>query len=447
MSDPHVVLVGGGFAGLHAARALAEAPVRITLIDRHNYHLFQPLLYQVATASLSPGDIASPIRWVLRNQPNVTVLLATARSIDTAAKRVIINAVAGAPAESGTHSAEDRGHDEANEIAYDYLIVSTGATHAYFGHPEWSARAPGLKTLDDALDIRRRVLLAFEAAECESSEDAQRRLLTFVIVGGGPTGVELAGALGEIARQSLRKDFRRIRPESARILILEGSAHILAAFPAKLQRAAERSLERLGIEVRTSSIVTTVDEEGVLWRPAEAPPDAALQRIAAQTVLWAAGVAASPLAKSLGVPLDRAGRVVAEPTLAVPGHAEIFVAGDICALQQDGKPLPGVAQVAMQQGAHAATNIVRALRKEPPLPFRYRNYGNMAVIGRGSAIADIGPIKASGFFAWLIWIFLHIFWLIGFRNRFVVMGEWAWAYFSLQRRIRLITGEHLWPGS
>jgi NADH dehydrogenase len=413
---PHVVIIGGGFGGLDAARTLADADVRITLLDRHNYHLFQPLLYQVATASLSPGDIASPIRWVLRRQRNVTVLLANVRDVDVAGKRVLL--------------------DEGDEIAYDFLIVATGAAHSYFGHGEWAERAPGLKTLDDALEIRRRVLLAFEAAERDSDPGVQRRLLTFVIVGGGPTGVELAGALAEIARQSLRQDFRNIKPESARILLLEGAPHLLGAFPESLRAAARVSLQRLGVEVRTDSVVTDVTDGGVTIRTAGVD-----ERLEAQTILWAAGVAASPVASGLGVPLDRAGRVPAEPTLAVPGHPDVFVAGDICALSQDGRPLPGVAQVAKQQGAHAARNIVRAIRKQPPLPFRYRNYGNMATIGRGAAIAEIGPVKASGFLAWLIWLFIHIFWLIGFRNRIVVFGEWAWSYVTFQRRVRLITGK------
>jgi NADH dehydrogenase len=421
---PHVVILGGGFAGLEAARALKHAAVRVTLLDRHNYHLFQPLLYQVATASLSPGDVASPIRWILRHQSNVTVLLADAREIDTANRRVLIDG-----GESGA---------AAERLAYDFLIVATGATHAYFGHPEWASRAPGLKTLDDALEIRRQVLLAFEAAEREDEELARRRLLTFVIVGAGPTGVELAGALGEIARQSLKRDFRRIKPESARILLLEGGPHVLSAFPENLRTSAQRSLERLGVEVRTGAIVTMVDREGVLIGN---------ERIAAQTVLWAAGVAASPLVRSLQVPLDRVGRVLAEPTLAVPGHPGTFVVGDVCALQQDGRWLPGVAQVAMQGGAHAGANVVRAIARQPLEAFRYRDYGNMAVIGRASAVADVGPLKASGLFAWLMWIFLHIFWLIGFRNRIAVMSEWAWAYATLQRRVRIITGERLWPSS
>ena len=414
--SPSVVIVGGGFGGLNAARALAGADVRVTLLDRHNYHLFQPLLYQVATAALSPGDIASPIRWVLRRQQNVEVLLADVRSIDPIGRTVAVD--------SG-----------ALTIPYDYLVLAPGAAHAYFGHPEWEPRAPGLKTLDDALEMRRRVLLAFEAAERETDPVRQRRLLTFVIVGGGPTGVELAGALAEIARQSLVKDFRRIRPESARIVLLEGSPHVLGTFPDPLRGAARRALERLGVEVRTDSIVVGIDEDCVTYRHGDAQ-----ERISAATILWGAGVAASPIAKSLGVPLDRVGRVTPEPTLALAQYPNIFIVGDLCAFVQDGKPLPGVAQVAMQQGTRAGNNILRAIAGQTLEPFRYRDYGIMATIGRGSAVADVFGLKFSGFFAWLFWIFLHIFWLIGFRNRLVVMSEWAWAYFSLQRRVRLITG-------
>ena len=425
---PHVVIIGGGFGGLHAARALAGTDARVTLLDRHNYHLFQPLLYQVATASLSPGDVASPIRWILRHQKNVDVLLAQAHEIDPAGRRVIIGP---RPAESA---------DAPNEsIGYDYLVLATGAAHAYFGHPEWADRAPGLKTLDDALEMRRRVLLAFEAAEREADADKQRRLLTFVIVGGGPTGVELAGALAEIARQSLRDDFRRIQPESARIVLVEGSPYVLAPFPDPLRGVARMALERLGVEVKTECLVTGIDASGVTYR---AKGDV-VERIEAETVLWAAGVAASPLAKSLGVPLDRVGRATPEPTLALAAHPTLYVVGDLCAFVQDGKPLPGVAQVAMQQGAHAGRNIRRAIAGQPVQPFRYKDYGIMATIGRGSAVGDVFGLKISGYVAWLFWIFLHIFWLIGFRNRIVVMTEWAWAYFSLQRRVRLITGEQL----
>lgn len=413
---PHIVIIGGGFGGLDAARAFRGAPVRVTVLDRHNYHLFQPLLYQVATASLSPADVASPIRWILRRQQNVEVLLAHALQIDVAARTVTL----------------DRGEIE----AYDYLILATGASHTYFGHSEWAERAPGLKTLDDALEMRRRVLLAFEAAERETDPAAQRRLLTFVIIGGGPTGVELGGALAEIARQSLRHDFRRIRPESARILLLEGSPDLLGTFPQPLRDAARASLTRLGVEVRTDAKVVDVNSDGVR---------AGDELIPASTVLWAAGVAASPLAKSLGVPLDRVGRVLAEPTLAIPGHPDVFVVGDVCALQQDGEWLPGVAQVAMQGGAHAARNVLHAIRGEPLQPFRYRDYGIMATIGRGAAVGVVFGSKISGWFGWLFWIFLHIFWLIGFRNRIAVMTEWAWAYVTFQRRVRLITGEKLWP--
>ena len=427
-APPHVVILGGGFAGLDAARTLADAPVRITLVDRHNYHLFQPLLYQVATAALSPGDVASPIRWILRRQSNVKVLLADVRGIDVERRCVQLD--------GGAHEGEPSASP--STLDYDYLIVATGATHAYFGHPEWASRAPGLKTLDDALEIRRQVLLAFEAAEREADEAAQRRLLTFVIVGGGPTGVELAGALAEIARESLRRDFRAIHPETARVVLVEGGPHLLSAFPEALRTAAMDSLHRLGVDVRTGSVVTAVDADGVT---------AGGVRIEAQTVLWAAGVAASPVAAALGVPLDRAGRVQAESTLQVPGLPRVFVAGDICALQQDGAWLPGVAQVAKQGGAHAAKNVARAIRGESLVPFRYADSGNMATSGRGSAIADIGPLHMSGLVAWLMWVLIHIFWLIGFRSRLAVMSEWAWAYVTLQRRVRLITGERLWPSS
>jgi NADH dehydrogenase len=426
-----VLIIGGGFGGLEAARALGHANVRVTLIDRHNYHLFQPLLYQVATASLSPADIASPIRWVLRRYDNIEVLLAEARAIDPVKQTVLI--------------------DRDETIAFDYLILATGATHSYFGHNEWSARAPGLKTLDDALAIRQRILLAFEAAERTDDVEEQRPLLTFVIIGGGPTGVELAGALAEIARHSLRKDFRRIRPESARIVLLEGGPDVLGTFPEPLRRAARRALENLGVDVRTDTKVIDVDENGVWCESTSAMPATpgtprAREQIVARTVVWAAGVAASPLAKSLGVPLDRAGRISAEPTLVVPGHPHVFVAGDICAFVENGKPLPGVAQVAMQQGTHAARNILKAIAGQPLEPFHYKDFGIMATIGRGSAVGDIFGLKISGYFAWLFWIFLHIFWLIGFRNRIAVMGEWAWAYVTFQRRVRLITAENVWPG-
>ncbi len=435
----HVVVIGGGFGGLEAARTLGgRDAVRVTVVDRHNYHLFQPLLYQVATAALSPGDVASPIRWILRRQRNVRVILAEARGIDLAAQKVLLDP---GPVLAGHQD------EEAASLSYDYLIVAAGATHAYFGHSEWAHRAPGLKTLDDALEMRRRMLLAFEAAEREAHPDARRRLLTFVIVGGGPTGVELAGALAEIAHQSLRDDFRSIRPESARIVLIEGSPHVLSSFAEPLREAAARSLARLGVEVKTASVVTAIDDQGVSWRPSasDRAADAPGERIEAQTVLWAAGVAASPLARSLGVPLDRVGRVRTEPTLAVPGHANVFVVGDMCALEQDGRLLPGVAQVAKQGGDHAARNVLRAIAGQGLEPFRYRDYGSLATIGRGSAVGEVFGLKIAGWFAWLFWLFLHIFWLIGFRNRIAVLGEWAWSYMTLQRRIRLITGEKLWP--
>src|SRR5262245_42103047 len=417
MSTPHVVIIGGGFGGLWAAKALKHAPVRVTLLDRHNHHVFQPLLYQVATAALSPADIASPIRWVLRKQKNVQVLLADVRAINAPGQAVVT----------------DRG-----DIAYDYLILATGAAHSYFNHPEWAARAPGLKTLDDALEIRRQVLLAYEAAERETDPARRRRLLTFVIVGAGPTGVELAGALAEIARQSLPQDFRSIRTESARILLVEHSPHVLGTFVEPLRESARHALERLGVEVVTGKGVTQIDENGVVVGGDVIP---------AQTVLWAAGVAASPLAKSLGVPLDRVGRVTPQPTLALAEQPRVYVVGDLCAFTENGKPLPGVAQVAMQQGTHAARNILHAIRNEPQTPFHYRDYGVMATIGRNAAVGDIFGLTISGFFGWLFWIFLHIFWLIGFRNRFIVITEWAWAYFTQQRRVRLITGGRVWPSS
>lgn len=409
---PHVVILGGGFGGLEAARRLRSVPVRVTLVDRHNHHLFQPLLYQVATAALSPGDIASPIRWILRRQSNTRVMLAIARGINVDTRKVIL---------------------ERAELGYDYLIVATGATHAYFGHGEWAHVAPGLKTLDDALNIRRRVLLAFEAAEMESDLAAQRRLLTFVIVGGGPTGVELAGALAEIARHALAHDFRSIDPGTARIILVEAGPSILASFPQKLRLTAERSLARLHVEVRKNAAVSHVDADAV---------QVGSERIAAGTVLWAAGVAASPLGESLGAPMDRAGRVAVEPGLNLPGHPEVYVIGDLAVFtHQGGKPLPGTAPVAIQQGRHAAVNICRMLRGLPPLPFRYRDHGNMATIGRGAGIADFGWLQISGRPAWLAWLFVHILFLIGFRNRLVVMVQWAWAYISYQRNVRLITQE------
>jgi NADH dehydrogenase len=408
---PTVVIIGAGFAGLYAARAFRNRPVRVILLDRTNHHVFQPLLYQVATASLSPGDIASPIRWILSRQRNVQVLMATVTSIDLDRRRAMTDGGA---------------------IAYDFLIVASGASSSYFGHPEWRSDAPCLKTLEDALEIRRRLLLAFESAEREEDPAVRQRLLTFVIVGGGPTGVELAGALSEIARHSLVRDFRSIRPESARIVLVEAGPAILPTFDQKLRSAARRSLRRLGVEVREGSAVTAISPEAVTIGE---------DVVRAGTVVWAAGVAASPLVATMNVPVDRAGRVVVQPDLSVPGFAETFVVGDAAAFRQDnGDWLPGLAPVAMQEGRHAAENIVRIVRGERTRPFAYVDRGTMAVIGRGSAIADLGRVELTGFVGWLAWLFLHLMMLVGFRNRLAVFTEWAWAYVTGQRRIRLITG-------
>lgn len=409
---PHIVIIGGGFGGLSAARALRNADVRVTLIDRRNHHVFQPLLYQVATATLSPGDIAAPIRWILRSIKNVRVLLANATRIDVVAKRIEL-------AEGGS-------------LDYDWLIVATGSKHAYFGHNDWEPNAPGLKTLEDAIAIRRRILIAFERAEREDDTRRQHQLLTFVLVGGGPTGVELAGTLAEIARQTLRDEFQSIDTTRARILLVEAGPTILPTFPENLRNAARASLVKLGIEVREGVAVTGVDSHGVMIGS---------ERVDAGTVLWAAGVAASSVVKTLGVPLDRAGRVIVAPDLSIPGHPEVFVVGDAAAAMNDGKLLPGVAQTAMQGARHAAKNILRRLQGQPSTPFVYRDLGSMAIIGRRAAISDLGWIKLSGGLAWLAWLFLHIFMLIGFRNRVVVLFEWAMAYFTFQRGARLITGD------
>jgi NADH:ubiquinone reductase (H+-translocating) len=406
---PHVVIVGGGFGGMSAARTLRTRHVRVTLLDRHNYHLFQPLLYQVATAGLSPGDIASPIRWVLRRQRNVQVLLGTAVAVDAAARTLRL--------------------DEGS-LPYDYLVLAAGSSHSYFGHEDWETYAPGLKTLDDALRMRRRMLLAFERAERAPGDAERRRLLTFVIVGGGPTGVELAGALAEIAQHTLANEYRSIETGTARIVLVEAGPHLLSMYPPGLRTAAERSLRRLGVEVRKNTPVTAV-------RPGTI--EAGGETLEVGTVLWAAGVSASPLARTLAAPLDRVGRVEVRPDLSVPGHPEVFVVGDLAAFAQDGQLLPGVAQVAIQQGRHAAENIVRLSAGQPTRPFVYRDYGNMATIGRAAAIADFGRVRLSGWIAWVAWLGLHIVKLIGFRNRLGVMLQWAWAYFTYQRSVRLIT--------
>jgi NADH dehydrogenase len=415
---PRVVILGGGFGGLSAARALKGAPVDVLLIDRRNYHVFQPLLYQVATAALSPGDIASPIRWILRRQRNVRVWLGDATGVS--------------PDDRLVHLADGA------TASYDHLIVATGSTHAYFGHDEWRERAPGLKTLADALTIRQRVLMAFERAERESEPVLQRKLLTFVVVGGGPTGVELAGALAEISRHALANDFRAIAPETARIILIEGGPTVLASYPEPLRAFARSALERLGVAVWTGSRVTGIEHDRVRINDGEV--------VEAGTVLWAAGVAASPIGQSLGVPLDRVGRVIVESDLTIPGHPEVSVVGDLAAFRKpnetgalDGPILPGVAQVAIQQAEHAARNVRRRLRGEPPQPFVYRDFGNMATIGRNAAVADFGWLRVKGYLAWLMWLFLHIYELIGFRNRLSVMIQWAFAYLSYQRAVRLIT--------
>ncbi|HEX2282464.1 MAG TPA: NAD(P)/FAD-dependent oxidoreductase [Thermomicrobiales bacterium] len=409
-----VVIVGGGFGGLRAAKALAEAPVQITLVDRRNHHLFQPLLYQVATAALSPADIAQPIRSVLRGQPNVEVILAEVDAVDVAEKEVVLDGDAG-------------------RLPYDYLILAAGANHAYFGHDEWAPNAPGLKTLEDALDIRRRILTSFEEAEREPDPARRKALMTFVVVGGGPTGVEMAGAIAEIARFSLARDFRHIDTRDAKVILIEASTKLLAAFPDRLSRRSLQDLERLGVEVRFGKPVTAITPDAVTVGD---------EKIPANTIVWAAGVQASPLARSLGVELDRAGRVHINPDLSVPGHPEIFVIGDMASLEDArGRPLPGVAQVAMQQGVWAAANILRAIGGKPARPFRYRDLGNMATIGRNSAVADIRGLRLTGFVAWLAWAVVHILNLIGFRNRVLVGLQWLWSYLTLQRGARLITGE------
>jgi NADH:ubiquinone reductase (H+-translocating) len=409
---PHVVVVGGGFGGLEAARALRGQGVGITLVDRRNHHLFQPLLYQVATAALSPADVSAPIRSILRGHRETEVRMAAVAGFDLDGRRVLL---AGGGA-----------------LDYDFLIVATGATHAYFGHPEWEALAPGLKTIEDATEIRRRFLLAFEAAERVDDPGERRALLTFVVIGGGPTGVEMAGSMAEIARRSLVRDFRRIDPGTSRVLLLEGGDRVLPAYHPSLSAYASRALERIGVEVRTGSVVTGVDREGV-WIGDE--------RILTRTVVWAAGVTASPLGGMLTAAVDRVGRVRVEPDLSVPGLPEVFVVGDLAAMEQDGRPLPGIAPVAMQQGRHAARTIVRAIAGEPRRPFRYTDRGSMATIGRSAAVMETAGIRLRGWPAWMGWLLIHILFLIGFRNRLLVMVQWAWSYVTWQRGARLITGE------
>jgi NADH:ubiquinone reductase (H+-translocating) len=409
-SLPHVVIVGGGFAGLEAAKALADAPVRVTVVDRRNHHLFQPLLYQVATAVLSPADIAQPIRSVLRGQANADVILAEAVGIDTEAQEVVL---------------------EEGRLPYDYLILAAGANHAYFGHDEWEPIARGLKTLEEALDIRRRILLSFEEAERETDPERRKALMTFVVVGGGPTGVEMAGAIAEIARHSLARDFRHIDTRDARVMLVEAGERLLSTFPERLARQALGDLEGLGVEVLFGRPVTAVAPGLVTVGDEE---------IAADTVVWAAGVRASPLGGSLGAELDRAGRVLIERDLSVPGRPEVFVVGDMASLADTrGRPLPGVAQVALQQGKWAAANILRQINGQSTRSFRYRDLGNLATIGRNSAVADIRGLRLTGFVAWLVWAVVHILNLIGFRNRILVALQWLWQYLTFQRGARLIT--------
>jgi NADH dehydrogenase len=413
MERPRVLIVGGGFGGLYCARALADANVQITLVDRRNHHLFQPLLYQVATAALNPSDIASPLRQIFAKDDNVTVLLGNVSSIDTTRRVVQVD-------------------DEA--LSYDALVLATGVSHTYFGHEEYEALAPGLKTIDDALEIRRRIFSAFERAErasLDGDETAAQRLMTFVIVGGGPTGVELAGALSEIATETLPGEFRAIDPRKARVILVEAHEHVLPSYPETLQRSAEEQLRQLGVELRIgkrfedlSPVSCTVSGE----------------RIATETVLWAAGVTASPLARQLGAPLDKLGRVIVAPDLSVPGHPEIFVVGDLAAMLSDGKAVPGVAQGAIQGGITAAENVRRVLHGERTVPFHYNDKGSLATIGRARAVADLGRFRLSGPLAWLVWASVHVVFLIGFRNRLAVMLSWAWAWITRNRHARLITG-------
>ena len=410
---PHVVIIGAGFGGLTCAQALKRARVKITIIDRANHHLFQPLLYQVAMAGLSPADIAQPIRSILRKQKNVTALLDEATDVDFDEQTVELRD---------------------SKLKYDYLVLATGGRTSYFGHDEWETFAPGLKDLDDAVEIRRRVLLAFEAAEKETDPERRRALMTFVVVGGGPTGVELAGAIAELAHFVLARDFRHIYPEEAEILLLEGGPKILPSFAPDLSKSAHRQLAELGVRVLTGAQVTNIDEDGVYL---------GAERIRAATVIWAAGVRATALTERLGAPLDRAGRALVNHDLTVPGHHNVFAVGDMTYLEQDGKPLPGVSPVAMQMGRRVARNIRNDLAGKPYEEFRYFDKGSMATIGRKAAIAEIGKLHLSGFIAWMAWLTVHIFFLIGFRNRFAVLFNWAWSYFTYQRGARLITGRRL----
>jgi NADH dehydrogenase len=409
---PHVVIVGAGFAGIYAAKALGRAPVRVTVVDRHNHHLFQPMLYQVATAALAPSDIASPIRSILRRNVNTEVLLGEVVSIKPSAKAVTI--------------------DDESSLNYDYLILGVGALNTYFGHDDWAPWAPGLKDINDALEVKRRVLLAFERAEREPDSVKRQAHLTFVVVGGGPTGVEVAGALAEIRRYALLRDFRHIDPRDATVVLLEGGPRILPAYPESLSRKAKETLRRLGVDVREQTMVTAIEPDAV---------HAAGWRIPTRTVVWAAGNTVSQLLASLGAERDRQGRVVVDQFCNPLGMPEVFVLGDAAHFTQDGETLPGICPVAIQEGKYAARAIVATVRGRPRIPFRYFDKGQLAVIGRGRAVADIRRLHFGGFIAWLAWVFVHIFFLIGFRNRVIVMIEWAWSYLTYQRGARVITGE------
>ena len=406
-----MVVAGAGFGGLSTVRALAAEPVHVTVVDRRNHHLFQPLLYQVATAALNPGDISAPIRHVLRRQRNTEVILGELAAVDTTRRTLSLL--------------------DGDVLSYDFLVVATGATHSYFGHDGWRPLAPGLKTIEDALEIRRRILTAFERAERERDADVRRAWMTFAIIGAGPTGVELAGAIAEIARNTLAADFRHISPASARVVLLEAMDKVLPSYPDSLSLAARKQLERIGVEVRTGARVTNIDTEGVTVEG---------ERIGTPTVLWCAGVAASPVGLLLGAPLDRAGRVRVTPDLCLPGHPEVFVVGDLAAVEQpDGSLVPGLAPAAIQEGRQAARNILRAMRGQPKLPFKYRDKGLLATIGRAAAVARLGRFDFTGPLAWLLWLFVHILFLIGFRNRVAVLLQWAWSYLTFDRGARLIT--------
>jgi NADH dehydrogenase len=412
VANPTVLVVGGGFGGLYAARALARHPLRVVLVDRVNYHLFQPLLYQVATAALSPGEIAEPLRAILRKHRNVEVLLGEVTTVDVQARCIKLA--------------------DGAELGYDYLVLATGGRHSYFGHPEWEPAAPGLKSLADALEIRRRILLAFELAEREPDPARRQALLTFVVVGGGPTGVELAGAIAEIARHTVSRDFRTFDPRQARVILLERADRVLEQYPPDLSRSAQRALERLGVEVQTGKGATEVTRDYV--RSGD-------EVIPTHTALWAAGVQASPLGQQLGVPVDRSGRVPVQPDLSIAGHPEVLVIGDLASLRTSkGKMLPGIAPVAIQQGNAAAENIWRSVQGRPRRPFHYFDRGTMATIGRAAAVAEIRALHLSGLPAWIAWLVVHIFFLIGFENRLLVIVQWAWSYVSYERGARLITG-------